>query len=554
MSYFNPNAPTPAILRIPMPVPGTTDAPLFNGERVSDFLRILEHRGTSAGISSLDELVPYILMYSADGVKEVIRYMPEFDDDIPNKTWSIATATLRLLYGASDPVSSVTEEDLTKYCRASYTSPAFPSKQAVDEYHRGFQSLAAPLVKYGFLSPTQRDFSFITGIPASLRDWYFRQVPESKQSRSNPPSIPESISYLYQRFDTNSLYSDPWVREQEPAPVNEADRDAQSTLMLSVSQVEELMQRTVEKVIEILRERQTNSESPHQHQSSRVRDGSMKFHRCFVCGRSGDGLTHPLHPSRCPETRALLSEGLIVFNRSSSRYTLPNGDDLPNVRGFEGGVAAFVRLVSRAESDRVFNYTNFTGSVFNVRDVHEAGVTTTTTDQQRSQQSESLSTFPAQPKEDESLPPTAPPACVFDIPTPIAEPHHYSTFNDQTESTSHMIFDTIMYTSIPVSLSQFINMNSSPRESFGVTDQVESVEVSPSEHSDPSDSCVPLYSVNVQSPLQAPIPTSPSYNSIPRSRVANQVHQSAKVIFPWLFQSTERDLYGVDDEVPEDPG
>ena len=77
-----------------MPVPGTADAPLFNGEHVSDFIRILEHRGACTGVSSHDSLVPYILMYSTDVVKEVIRCMPEFDNNVPNKTWSDATTAL----------------------------------------------------------------------------------------------------------------------------------------------------------------------------------------------------------------------------------------------------------------------------------------------------------------------------------------------------------------------------------------------------------------------------------------------------------------------------
>lgn len=39
----------------------------------------------------------------------------------------------------------------------------------------------------------------------------------------------------------------------------------------------------------------------------------------------------------------LLAEGLIVFNCSTARYTLANGKDLPLVRGFHGGVAAYLR-------------------------------------------------------------------------------------------------------------------------------------------------------------------------------------------------------------------
>ena len=46
--------------------------------------------------------------------------------------------------------------------------------------------------------------------------------------------------------------------------------------------------------------------------------------------------------------------------------------------------------------------------------------------------------------------------------------------------------------------------------------------------------------LNIQSAISHHFKCSPSYNSIPRSPVTNWVHQSVKLLFPWLFQSTER--------------
>ena len=95
-------------LHVPMPIMGSADAPQFNGECVNEFLQAIEQCGENAGISNLDDLVPYIQWYSTEDVKEVICCMPEFDNDIPNKTWSNATTTLHLLYGASDDIGRAT--------------------------------------------------------------------------------------------------------------------------------------------------------------------------------------------------------------------------------------------------------------------------------------------------------------------------------------------------------------------------------------------------------------------------------------------------------------
>ena len=353
MSYTNPNAASAVFLRIPMPVRGSTEAPVFDGKGVHHFLCVLIQLGANAGIMDHDELVPYILWYSSDEVREVIRYMPEFDEDVPNKEWTRAQEMLISLYGSMDTPTRVTEENLREYCRSSYAQPAFASKQAVDLYHRGFQSLSAPLVKHGLLSPTQRDFYFITGIPEPLRDWYFHQVPESKLSRTNPPSVLESISYLYSRFDTESIIFEP----SEPAlhiptqtshsyPAESQQHIPNTSLIL----LDELSRGVAESVIKLVQEQEKEIVEAHQHERMYVRDHVTGFRRCFVCGKSGEELKHPLHPLCCPETRALLGEGLISFDRSNARYTLANGGELSNVRGFHGGVAAFLRLTARAES------------------------------------------------------------------------------------------------------------------------------------------------------------------------------------------------------------
>lgn len=70
--------------------------------------------------------------------------------------------------------------------------------------------------------------------------------------------------------------------------------------------------------------------------------------RCFICGKNG---THPLHPSKCPETKALLDANLIKFDTIRERFTMLDGNDLPRApSGFIGGVADYIRAQVRDQA------------------------------------------------------------------------------------------------------------------------------------------------------------------------------------------------------------
>ena len=598
-----------------MPIPGTETAPLFDGDNVRDFLQLLIELGASAGIANHNELVPYILRYSVDEVKRVIRYLPEFDRDVPNKEWSKATEMLISIYGSADEPEIPTEEDLKEYCRANHAKPAFADKRAVNEYHRGFLCIAAPLVKYGLLTTKQQDYYFVTGIPASIRASFLQQVPKAKQKRSNPPSIPESVSYLYQRFDKDSLYFDPWSREEDQQSnriqFNQEETILDNTPALSPPQIEALAQVTLEKVNELLRARATASATPRDHQHIHIRDHTTSFHRCFVCGKSGEELKHLLHPSRCPETLALLAEGLIVFDHSTARYRLPNGEDLPIVRGFHGGIAAYLRSIERAKYNHVLaEQTHFTGLAFEDRRAQRASVTTKNSVLHSNHQTEPLQQPPPRdqlhqlPFIDLEDSPTEPSSL-----SPQQEEEEIETSTDSlTFDESHLPLNKTHHnsTEVPVIASQIIDSNMSPPESIGVAESEVKLEVSPSKHlfqplshsSSPntqrwhSDSAVnrerdevkllfneflesfsyPLdvhlsksFSINVYQPPPPPFSQTPQPHDLilspqvrsEHSRSPNQAFESVKRVFPWVFQSKgrDKDLRGawideVDDEGP----
>ncbi|KAK6977851.1 hypothetical protein R3P38DRAFT_2580997, partial [Favolaschia claudopus] len=142
-----PPAPTFSILRIPMPIAGTTNAPYFNGKYLADFLEVLTQHGINAGITDLDLLVPYMLQYSSEEVKDLIRYTKEFDPEIPNKKYSEAKAQLLLLFGQADEPPSYTEQMLKDFCQQRSAKSTFKNKHQIEAYYREFLKLAVPLVK-----------------------------------------------------------------------------------------------------------------------------------------------------------------------------------------------------------------------------------------------------------------------------------------------------------------------------------------------------------------------------------------------------------------------
>jgi hypothetical protein len=72
----------------------------FDEHGVRNFLALILQHGSNAGITDPDELFTFIARHS-DRVGEVIQYIPELDDDTPDRTWAAAREQMLLLYGFS---------------------------------------------------------------------------------------------------------------------------------------------------------------------------------------------------------------------------------------------------------------------------------------------------------------------------------------------------------------------------------------------------------------------------------------------------------------------
>ena len=239
----------------------------------------------------------------------------------------------------------------------------------------GFCALQHPLsnTDYWLLN------NFVTGIPASNRASFLQQVPEAQQKQSNPPSIPFPNQFLplpalQQRL---SLFRSVESRRRsatKPNPIQpRGDHSWQYASTFAtpdrrtragyLGESQQTLTGTSYSFCDPLR--------PSTHPHSRPYD---QFSPMF---RMWEELKHLLHPSHCPETLVLLAEGLIVFDHSTARYKLPNGEDLPIIRGFHGGIAANLCSIERAKYDHVLaEQTHFTGLAFEDRRAQRPSITT----------------------------------------------------------------------------------------------------------------------------------------------------------------------------------
>ncbi|KAJ6571441.1 hypothetical protein B0H19DRAFT_988062 [Mycena capillaripes] len=351
--------PTTNVLQVPMPSARSTAAPRFDGKEVTAYLTSIAQHGANAGITDLDNLVPYILQYASDDVRNLVRYMPEFDPEKTGKTWNAAKAQLMLLYGHSERVPDYTESMLKDYCERQSAKSSFTNMTDIETYYRGFSQIAVPLVKKGRISASERDFYFIAGIPEVIKEWFTTQVPEAKRKRSSPPTVAESFGYLQKRFDDDSLTFKPWAEGIIPIATSSLSVSSSSNvplpsqIPLAPSAMDDLAKQI--QTLSLNLAALTAGNAPVAVQPTALGDNSQPTdqnqRRCFMCAKYG---AHQLGLRNCPDTHTLLGSNTIRFDTNTGRYVMTEGGvDLPRVPpGFIGGVADYIRALAR---DRATN-------------------------------------------------------------------------------------------------------------------------------------------------------------------------------------------------------
>ncbi|KAJ3739185.1 hypothetical protein DFH05DRAFT_1530459 [Lentinula detonsa] len=365
-------------LRVPMPIPRTPSAPLFNGKYLDDFLEQIVLHANQAGETEKDRMVKYILSYSSDMVKDTIRFMEEFDPKKSDPSWTDARNALLSLYGSYDRPTDYTVEELKEFCRDQSAKSSFAKTSDIEVYYRDFIAIASSLKKKGAVTEKEVNYYFVLGLPHSMKEWFLAAVPSLKRTRDNPPTIQESLKILRSRYDKKSLLYEEWNidLEEKAKPVfdefgnkittlrtqknNELDeaagyttsgvgkpRSSNPPAFVTTANLDQLTKQMESLALAI----QTMKESQINTLGDRRSNTNMSK-TCFICGMPcGQDGVHPTGPRFCPETNKLIADHLMTFDAQRSRYTLPDGADLPRIpRGWTGGVSSYLRHIHSSRS------------------------------------------------------------------------------------------------------------------------------------------------------------------------------------------------------------
>ncbi|THU91073.1 hypothetical protein K435DRAFT_674857 [Dendrothele bispora CBS 962.96] len=346
-----------------MPIPGAPGAPVFNGDRASDFLVLVEQLGNQAGITDKDHLVDWIVRYSTIDVRDTIQWLEQFDPEEDTKTWDEACETLKSLYASRDKAPQVTRKDLENFCKHTSETNVFTSSEDVDSYRIKYTKFAAPLVKNKKISKEERNYYFVTGLPNATLEWFHNQLPADKRYVNSAPEVDETVKIIKQRYNHNTIFYKPWTTSADKNkrvrfdldgnrvdPSNDTDNSSQKAQKSPNSSVDDLAkqfndmrinQASMNSALNELTRAIRQDNNPTLHSSQNQQPSYELQRRCFICGETN---THPLHPSRCHLMPGLLRDNLVIVNPNNQRYQLPTGNDLPKLpRDYEGGVAAFLR-------------------------------------------------------------------------------------------------------------------------------------------------------------------------------------------------------------------
>lgn len=304
-----------------MPIPGTNEAPRFDGHYLAYFLEDLELHFARANITDEDRQVNYITRYSTDAIRKRIMHLPELDRNKTGKTWAAAKATLLDLYGDVDKPRPLSLAEFHKWVQGAADKPAFVSKNQVNAYYTDFMARGQPLLDANQISENDMAFSFIQGVPSSMKAALRSLIPDAKRTRANPCPIKETLGLLrglankddptYEAWryeDTaadEGLLAEPPVLASENAQGNTtgtrpniaagSGQPAKSSASIE-DQMETLMKQFSEMKIMLAQQAQ----NPATNQPLQQRPP-----RCVMCG-----LTNPGHSMRsCPETSRLTNEG-----------------------------------------------------------------------------------------------------------------------------------------------------------------------------------------------------------------------------------------------------
>ena len=122
--------PTQVALTTPMPTPGSPNAPLFRGERVTDFLDSLESHADAAKVPRGD-LPGYVLRYCHRRVRDIIDTAEHWTQH----DWPATRDYLIDLYASNDRKPRNSPDKLRRWVKIHADNRLFSKLQDVDRYY-----------------------------------------------------------------------------------------------------------------------------------------------------------------------------------------------------------------------------------------------------------------------------------------------------------------------------------------------------------------------------------------------------------------------------------
>lgn len=336
-----------------MPIPGTDGAPRFNGHYLDEFLEDLEAHFARAKIDDEDKQVNFISRYCVSAVRDRIRNLPDFSRTKTNKTWEKAKRRLTEFYGDVDRPQPLSLAEFHARVQAMAERPPFVSKNQVNVYYSDYMTIAQPMLDANIISENDLNFTFVQGVPTTMKSNLRMLIPEGRRLRSDAYPIDDMLKILqglanreestydsWKHPDTSSdarafLSAPPAMTTQnarlQNIPAASGDTSAKSSLSM-----EEQMQLITKQMADL--QLMVARVIPNAD-TTNTRPTPNLDRRCHMCGASGHGLR------RCPETEKLISEGRVRYDVDKQRIVMAaDGSELPRApTGFIGNWATYIR-------------------------------------------------------------------------------------------------------------------------------------------------------------------------------------------------------------------
>ncbi|ESK81439.1 hypothetical protein Moror_11252 [Moniliophthora roreri MCA 2997] len=150
-----------------MPISSSSNALLFDGNRVHTFLDVIRYYGDATGLIK-NKKVDQIYYYSSKTVQDTIQCIPELDVDEGDKKWEVAMKKMVSLYANTNGYTSQLPVILK------------------------FETYSAVLVKKKIITTAESNYYFIAGLPEDTKCWLEMQIPADRKVQD------KVMTYLYQ--------------------------------------------------------------------------------------------------------------------------------------------------------------------------------------------------------------------------------------------------------------------------------------------------------------------------------------------------------------------